>query len=1254
MPNVTLSGHTGIKESSFNIVAAFEEAVADFEASDISIVAVDGNGVTGVDIGTITGSGVNRVIPINLPADAEGSFEFDITGEVTPERGLSRTWGGISISGFATSVNDVENIQTSGTTDILVIAYMTGTDDATFINSVNTADYPNIIIQQGSNTQTLSFSSKGSQLNIPGVSGGVFRYFIVSNINASGLTDGSDTTITFRGASEEVTLNPVTIQYDTNVAVTASFGALTYDLNKVTIPFTTSEDLVSISPTDFRILQTSGNGIYESDFECIGSGIDWKLLVTIPLGYKGVLSIELFGNVITTANPNIHDAPSSPILLIPYNTTEPDIEKFDIPDNIASGENYIYIDFDQLCIGLRQRSFEYGGTVDDPNMPILQAANTSARPSANSTDWEDYNDNTQPRMYFRIKFTFPDPPPIGHLNAILKDYECFSVDMDDVSPIAPDIPDAIAFNQNQQFSYTYNWQLPNGVTIIEADIMTGTLPAGITISHTDNSISIGGNPTVSGNISVIIEVLFSDSSPNYTKTISINVAAESQSQSRGRGVRGKEQSSARQSADPALNMPDAVIYLGEDFTVSGTIVGNPINVYVEGLLRNWTYNSDSGALDIMGSADDVEIEESGVWKVFMDSVEDEVNWTAIKRPPVITNPGTKTAYLNHAMRIPISITQLPAGVTLKGLLASMFFENYAEGSDLLGAPDRVVTSAENRMIRVDASTSGGDDEEEFKLIVVDETPAGMSDVIATPGVGQATFTWDAVTNAESYAYRIGEIGEWIDVGNVTTHIIEGLSNGVSYMIYWRINSVWISDPISTEVELSNMIGHIDLHADNTGAEDLTIIPEDEKILVLNDVDGLKGWFIYGIDGSTDYQSISFSLTPHTDFVSGAVFNPDTEELVTLKGTPFQLDRFSRSGTYNGAIPLSSPHSTTSVKGLAYDTVNNEYLVVDRNPAIWHRYNSFGTRIGQRILHSSTNNPGGITFDTTNEEVLINQGLGWHRYELDGTFLGIVATSQTISFPNSTCFDPRDNTVLVVDALADNIVRFELNGDFVETIEPYLVNESPEAVIFDSIENHFYVPDVGIDKMFRYNSDFSNTPEGFRFLNLENATPSGIVYIPVLDQVWVTDSQDDDFYMYETNGDFIDNVSLNSQNRLSAAACYHNTSREVLVADRLHIYRYSINSIFIDRTTLRQVSGNPAQSNDNPNGVDIDTERLEMLVLDPLDMVWYRYTQEGVYISMRRLSDEQSNPFGILYNPINGEILVTDKTLKRLYRYTPGA
>ena len=259
---------------------------------------------------------------------------------------------------------------------------------------------------------------------------------------------------------------------------------------------------------------------------------------------------------------------------------------------------------------------------------------------------------------------------------------------------------------------------------------------------------------------------------------------------------------------------------------------------------------------------------------------ENANWRVVESVPVITNPGTQTVFLNNEIRIPIAISYNPS-VSMKGLLASMYYERRDTGADLLGSPNRVIASSENRMITVDASTGGGSDQELFKLIVVDENPPAMSNVVPVGGNTQATFSWSAVSGALSYAYRIGATDQWSDVGNKTSHTIENLSNGQLYTIYWRVNSFWIGDPVSVNVtpigDLSQAMG----------------VPGNMSIrFTWNAVDGAES-YAYRIGSVGNWidvgNVVEFTITGLTNGVEVTIYwrvnSPVLGQSISVRGTP---------------------------------------------------------------------------------------------------------------------------------------------------------------------------------------------------------------------------------------------------------------------------------------------------------------------------------------------------------------------------------
>ena len=72
-------------------------------------------------------------------------------------------------------------------------------------------------------------------------------------------------------------------------------------------------------------------------------------------------------------------------------------------------------------------------------------------------------------------------------------------------------------------------------------------------------------------------------------------------------------------------------------------------------------------------------------------------------------------------------------------------------------------------------------------------PTGVpTNAVVTPGDGQLTVSWDAVSDATSYEIRWRAAGqsapeywEYLNIGTTTTHTITGLTNGVKHVIHVR-------------------------------------------------------------------------------------------------------------------------------------------------------------------------------------------------------------------------------------------------------------------------------------------------------------------------------------------------------------------------------------------------------------------------------------------------------------------------------------
>lgn len=82
MINANITNYINTHIGNFSINIAFAKDVDDFVLGDVSFSAVSGNGITGLSY-ILTGSGSTYLITVSVPANVEGSFSAEITGQVT-------------------------------------------------------------------------------------------------------------------------------------------------------------------------------------------------------------------------------------------------------------------------------------------------------------------------------------------------------------------------------------------------------------------------------------------------------------------------------------------------------------------------------------------------------------------------------------------------------------------------------------------------------------------------------------------------------------------------------------------------------------------------------------------------------------------------------------------------------------------------------------------------------------------------------------------------------------------------------------------------------------------------------------------------------------------------------------------------------------------------------------------------------------------------------------------------------------------
>ena len=225
------------------------------------------------------------------------------------------------------------------------------------------------------------------------------------------------------------------------------------------------------------------------------------------------------------------------------------------------------------------------------------------------------------------------------------------------------------------------------------------------------------------------------------------------------------------------------------FSGDGTIT-NPDNGLYFWVISGSGYFPRAKSMTISGSRREEEI--------LSEEVADKLNWKITERMPVITNPGLVTFELGQSPNLFIAISNSPAGIVVKGLLAGLKFE-IVSGQDeltdaeitigirIIGAPTRLLEENENRLIEVSASTEGGTDNIEFPFSIISAQPSAPSvarSLMAVGGNRRVELTWEAPENFGNppvivYDVYRGNTRVAQDISG-TTYLDSGLRAGTTY------------------------------------------------------------------------------------------------------------------------------------------------------------------------------------------------------------------------------------------------------------------------------------------------------------------------------------------------------------------------------------------------------------------------------------------------------------------------------------------
>ena len=144
--------------------------------------------------------------------------------------------------------------------------------------------------------------------------------------------------VTREGGSspEAVTSNTLRIVYDTTANVAATFGTPDYQENGViVVPITFAEPVIASK----TVFQVSGDALAGIEYYLLGEGTDFELVFSVPLDRSGSFMISADGNVLKVSTGIFDNVVAAPVT-VTYDTTVPEVKRYDIPATYIPGEKF--------------------------------------------------------------------------------------------------------------------------------------------------------------------------------------------------------------------------------------------------------------------------------------------------------------------------------------------------------------------------------------------------------------------------------------------------------------------------------------------------------------------------------------------------------------------------------------------------------------------------------------------------------------------------------------------------------------------------------------------------------------------------------------------------------------------------------------------------------------------------------------------------------------------------------------------------
>ena len=480
-----------------------------------------------------------------------------------------------------------------------------------------------------------------------------------------------------------------------------------------------------------------------------------------------------------------------------------------------------------------------------------------------------------------------------------------------------------------------------------------------------------------------------------------------------------------------------------------------------------------------------------------------------------------------------------------------------------------------------------------------------NDGIADSNVATVTITVEddgclwVVDQTEDKVFKYSETGTLLGTFTLTSPNAKGKG------ITTDGNSIWTLDVDDEIVYRYNMNGVFqDSFALTTLGNHLEGMTTDGTSLWILDIDSSPNVFRYNLSGV--YQNDSFTLDAGNTHSEGITW--DGGYLWVVDQQEDKVFKYSTSGTLLDSFSVAP---ATHPEGITGDGTN--LWIVDTDTEKVYQFSQSGTLLSSFDVDANNHDSGGITRTLCNAQ-----------------------SSNSAPVANDDAYTTDEDTALNVSA--PGALGNDTDGDG-DTLTAVLVSGPSNGTLTLNGDGSFtYTPTTGFTgtDTFTYKANDGTVNSNVATVILTVSASSGL-------EMLVVDKHDKKVYLYEEDGTYTGNFSLNSSNGDAQGITTDGTTIWVVDDGDKKVYAYDGTGNYVSGSSFSLNS-----ANGDAAGIAVGGSYLWVVDMDEV----FQYTIAGAYVGVFDIESDNNKPEGIAAN--GSQIwVVDDSSGDDVYKYTAG-